>query len=311
MRKLLIWVLLLAGIVSDRGICCAELLPLNKIASQNGLKMLSANSFAGANGLVFSFTEKSRTFVCNKILMPLGFPAVKRYFKVCIDSSDYKCHISPLLFPARQHWKKVKVIALDAGHGGEDDGTISPSHNLKEKILTMDVCVRVAKFLEHNGYRVVFVRQGDKKIPLERRPQIANSEGADLFVCIHFNSAPNQNANGIETFILTPSNQASTYQKSSKTSGRDLIGNDFNELNVILGYCLQSSLIEKLGATDRGVKHERFTVLKTLKCPGALIECGFLSNAPESAKITSAAYRNKLAEGIARGIERFDNLVGK
>ncbi|MDR1401571.1 MAG: N-acetylmuramoyl-L-alanine amidase [Puniceicoccales bacterium] len=300
--------LLLLGVVQGQSNCHAELIPLNKIASQNGLKMLSPNSFA-ANGAVFSFKEKSRTFTFNKILMPLGFPVVKRYFKTCIDSSDYEYHVRPLLSLGKQHHKKLKIIALDAGHGGEDDGTISPSNGLIEKVLTLDICIRVAKLLEKDGYAVVFTRQSDEKIPLKQRSQIANLSGADLFICIHFNSAPNLSAKGIETFILTPADQSSTYQKSSKTRSNSLTGNNFNDLNVILGYCLQSTIVGGLAAIDRGVKHERFTVLKTLKCPGALIECGFLSNASESEKIGSAAHRNKLAESIVRGIEKFDNLV--
>ncbi|MDR0741981.1 MAG: N-acetylmuramoyl-L-alanine amidase [Puniceicoccales bacterium] len=311
MRKIkyLIFASAICGVVICRSLACLAVeIPLIKVAKTNGLHMLSANSF-GAKDVAFAFKDNSRVFTFKKILMPLGFPAVKRYGRYYIDSSDYKYHIQPLLPTTKHRYKKLRTIVLDAGHGGEDNGAIAPWNKLQEKFLTMDVCLRLAKLLEKNGYKVVLTRSQDKKVPLPERTQIANRTKADLFISIHFNSAPSASASGIETFTLTPPTQASSYQASSRSVHGNFIGNTFDTLNIILGYCLQSSLTEKTSAIDRGVKHSTFVVLRDLKCPGILVECGFLSNREECKKIASSAYRDILAQSIFNGIIKFNDLL--
>ncbi|MDR2629255.1 MAG: N-acetylmuramoyl-L-alanine amidase [Puniceicoccales bacterium] len=288
--------------------CLATEIPLIKVAKTSGLQMLSANSF-GVKGIAFAFKDNSRVFTFKKVLMPLGFPVIKRYGRYYIDSSDYKYHIQPLLPTTKHRHKKLKIIALDAGHGGEDDGATAQWDKLQEKFLTMDMCLRLAKLLEKNGYRVVLTRSQDKKVPLPERTQIANRAKADLFISIHFNSAPSASASGIETFTLTPSTQASSYQTSSRDVHGKFIGNTFDSLNIVLGYCLQSSLTEKTLAIDRGVKHSTFVVLRDLRCPGILVECGFLSNREECRKIATSTYRDILAQSIFDGIVKFNNLL--
>ncbi|MDR1595719.1 MAG: N-acetylmuramoyl-L-alanine amidase [Puniceicoccales bacterium] len=287
----------------------ANRISIGKIADGCGLKVISSESFGG-NGTVFSFKDGSKAFSFNKILMPLGFPATKQFFRIFIDESDYIHHIRPLLQATKYNYRKLKIIALDAGHGGEDHGTTSPSNKLKEKTLTMDICTRVEKLLVRRGYSVVLTRMDDIKIPLEERAKIANAARADLFICIHFNSAPSVSASGIEVFVLPPDGQPQTDQRTSTTQDK-YPGNKFDDLNVVLGYCLQSSLVNGVGAKDRGVKQRGFTVLRTLQCPGALVECGFLSNSKESAKIASEEYRNKLAHAIASAVEKFDERIAK
>ncbi|MDR0692976.1 MAG: N-acetylmuramoyl-L-alanine amidase [Puniceicoccales bacterium] len=311
MRKIkhLIFTSVIWGIVICCGLTCgAEEIPLIKIAKISGFQMLSANSF-GTKSIVFAFKDNSRIFTFKKVLMPLGFPAIKRYGRYYIDSSDYRYHIQPLLPMTKHHHKKLKIIALDAGHGGEDNGATAQWDKLQEKFLTMDVCLRLAKLLEKKGYKVVFTRSQDKKVPLPERTQIANRAKADLFVSIHFNSAPSASASGIETFTLTPSTQASSYQTASRNAHENFVGNAFDSLNIVLGYCLQSSLTARTLAIDRGVKHSTFVVLRDLKCPGILVECGFLSNREECKKIASSAYRDTLAQSIFDGIVKFDSLL--
>ncbi|MDR1528571.1 MAG: N-acetylmuramoyl-L-alanine amidase [Puniceicoccales bacterium] len=307
--KCLIFASTIWGIVICRSLACLAVeIPLIKVAKTNGLHMLSANSF-GTKGIAFAFKDNSRVFTFKNILMPLGFPTIKRYGRYYIDSSDYKYHIQPLLPTAKHRYKKLRIIALDAGHGGEDNGATAQWDKLQEKFLAMDVCLRLAKLLEKNGYRVILTRAQDKKVPLPERTQIANRAKADLFISIHFNSAPSVSASGIETFTLTPPTQASSYQASSRSVHGNFIGNTFDTLNIVLGYCLQSSLTEKTSAIDRGVKHSTFVVLRDLRCPGILVECGFLSNREECKKITSPTYRDTLAQSICDGIIKFDNLL--
>jgi N-acetylmuramoyl-L-alanine amidase len=289
---------------------CTRLVSLDKISGNNRLRMFSPNSF-GTKGAVFSFNENSKTFKFNNILMPLSFRSVLRNGKIYIDQADCKCHVSPLLPTARRNYRAIKRIAIDAGHGGEDSGAISKSIKLKEKILTMDVCLRLEKLLKQRGYEVILTRASDCKIPLNERSYIANNAGADLFISVHFNSEQHDNATGIETFVLTPTAHPSTYQKAGEVLSEKFSGNKFDDLNTVLGYCLQSSFIKTTMAADRGVKHSRFTVLRQLHCPGALVECGFLSNATDSKKIASASHRNRLAESIVEGIIKFEKALSQ
>jgi N-acetylmuramoyl-L-alanine amidase len=279
-------------------------MPLEKISRNHGLRMISPSSFSSPRG-TFEFSENSRTFTLNKILLSLGFPTSRRLGKVCVDESDYRHHVKPLLAPPVRCHGKGMVVVLDAGHGGDDNGTVSRVTGAKEKDLNLDLCLRVAKILESNGCRVILTRSDDRKIPLPERSRIANRARASLFVAIHFNSSPNTLARGVETFTLPPYGQPPTYSTAGPISTKKLPGNDFDGANTFLGYCLQSSLVTTVPTEDRGVKHGAFSVLRGLRCPGALVECGFLSNADESVRISRGEYRDRLARAIAAAIGKF------
>jgi N-acetylmuramoyl-L-alanine amidase len=281
---------------------------LEKVATSNGLRMLSPSSFVAPTG-TFQFGKNTRAFTFNGTSMPLGFPISTRLGKVCVDESDYRHHLKPLFAPVKLNCGNPPVIAIDAGHGGGDGGTISPTTGAKEKDLNLDIALRVAKILESNGYRTTLTRGADGNVPLEERTRIANRSGADVFIAIHFNSSPNRSASGIETFTLTPTGQPSTY--ATRSVSMKFPGNDFDGANTLLGHCLQSSLVAAVRAVDRGVRHSTFVVLRGLRCPGALVECGFLSNAPESVEIGSTVHRERLARAIAAGVTKFIAAVSR
>ena len=290
------------------GISVAADIPITKIASVNKLKVFDSFSF-GDQAPVFRFKENSRTFTYKGVQMPLGFIPTKQRGSIALNPSDYQLHIRPFLSSGCPKYKQIKTIVIDPGHGGSDLGTVSVVKGLTEKTLAMDVSLRIANMLRDQGYRVVLTRTNDKKIELRERTAIANRNKADLFICIHFNSAPSHSANGIETFVLTPVNQPSSYQKKSESHRDKTDGNRFDPLNILLGYCVQSSLLKATCAKDRGVKHARYTVLRHLQCPGVLIECGFLSNSTEAKKIASNEYREKIAHAIVAGILSFDKAA--
>jgi N-acetylmuramoyl-L-alanine amidase len=287
---------------------CAQSIALSRIAAAGNAKMLTNNCF-GAEGARFLFRENSRIFTFNGIRMPLGFAATGAGGKIFLEQSDYGCHVLPLLRLEKLHPGRLRTVAIDAGHGGADEGTVSKCGTLREKDLAMDIARRLAKLLSAAGYRTVLTRNGDRKIPLAERTRVANRAGADLFLSIHLNSAPTADASGIEVFVLTPASQASSYQQASHAVRGKSAGNDFDALNIVLGYHLQSCAVAATSAVDRGVKHDRFAVLDGLKCPGALIECGFLSNRSESKKLASAEYRDKLARSMCEAVRRFAGEV--
>lgn len=283
---------------------CKEV-SLRNIAYDAKLPMLTKTSF-GKPGMMFEFKPDTYTFSFNGITLPLG-TRIKCHKDTTywLDQDTFLKCIHPLLYQSK-HANRIKTIALDAGHGGTDNGTHSKFNNITEKTLSLDMCSRVSKILNAKGYRIVLTRPNDKKVELTKRTTIANAANADVFVSIHFNSAQNQHASGIESFILTPPHMHSNFTSAVPVS--TLTGNKYDQLNLLFGYLLQKSCISAVSCKDRGVKYNRFVVLKELKCPGALIECGFLSNRTESNKIASAEYREKLAQAIANAIISFDHI---
>ena len=94
------------------------------------------------------------------------------------------------------------TVVIDAGHGGHDRGGV-PGDRYAEKIYTLDVAKRLGARLRAAGYRVVLTRAGDYFVPLGGRCSVANAQRNAIFMCIHFNSAPREGANGIETYYYT------------------------------------------------------------------------------------------------------------
>lgn len=176
-----------------------------------------------------------------------------------------------------------KLIYIDAGHGGSDPGAVAGGVN--EKDLSLQIACKLRDQLlnnYNNKFRVVMTRCTDKFISLTGRADLANSAGAKVFISVHINSASSSSASGIETYY---------YPGSS--SGSSLAGN------------VQANLIAKTGAKDRGKKTANFSVLRNTKMPAILVECGFISNDAERGNMVNSAYQQKLAEGIADGINQY------
>lgn len=233
-----------------------------------------------------------------------------------ISKIDAERFLAPMIEPGygRSAKPSVKVIALDAGHGGRDRGKINERLKVDEKTFTLDVVHRLRKLLEAQGYKVVLTRSDDRYVELEDRPAIAQKAGADLFISVHFNSVASrpQNVTGLEVFSLTPQ-----YQYSTDDSARDATadarifnpGNTNDSWNTLLGYHIQRRLLADLKTTDRGHKRARFKVLRLATCPAVLVESGYLSNDTEARKIATPAYRQQIAESIARGIQGYAKAV--
>lgn len=196
---------------------------------------------------------------------------------------------------------------LDPGHGGRDQGAASAQ--MKEKAITLNLAHRVAKILRAYGYKVELTRTGDTAVSLGERSAYATRTKADLFVSIHVNSAQNNTVRGIETFCMVPEGAAPS--NGGKPNPKFYPGNTSNPRNFLLSYHLQRALLARTGAPDRGVKFARFSVLRDVTCPAALVEVGFLSNSTDELNLGSAAYLDKLARGIATGILNYHRSLAK
>lgn len=169
-----------------------------------------------------------------------------------------------------------RTIIIDPGHGGVDRGGV-PRQRIGEKALTLDVAQRLRRVLEEGDYRVIMTRNSDNFVSLGERVAIANSHRNATFVSVHFNSAPRSGANGIETYY---------YRSDSASLAANI------HRHVVAGAPFE----------NRGIRRRAYYVLRRTSIPSVLVECGFLTNPTEAGFALDPAYRQKLAEEIARGI---------
>lgn len=255
--------------------------------------------------------ENSRKAKFNGITIWLNRPIGKSWRSRTIAQSDVNKTIKPLLNPqAAVAAERSRIVVLDAGHGGKDKGATNYRYGIREKDLTLKIAKSVRAILQRYKIKVELTRNYDQPISLAGRCLLAKRKGADLFVSIHFNSAAQSRASGIETFIIPPAGSPIT--ASSKTYSRDrktYPANKHDKANIVLGYLLQKSLLKHTRAKDRGVRRARFYMVRGISCPSALVECGFISNKREAEKILTASYRYNIAKGIAEGILAYLNMV--
>jgi N-acetylmuramoyl-L-alanine amidase len=218
---------------------------------------------------------------------------------------------------------KVGRIVIDAGHGGHDSGTLGPG-GIEEKDVVLDVALRVGKLLHQRlGAEIVYTRSDDTFIPLETRTAIANKAQADLFLSIHANSSPEPEARGVEAYYLNftsdpgaldvaaRENAVSTqsvHQLSDlvrKIALKDKI-DESREFAADVDAGLYSGLKSgNPGLKDRGVKKAPFVVLIGAQMPSVLAEISFLTNPEDAEQLRQGSYRQRIAESLDAGVERY------
>ncbi|MGC2274536.1 MAG: N-acetylmuramoyl-L-alanine amidase [Candidatus Binatus sp.] len=216
------------------------------------------------------------------------------------------------------------LVMIDPGHGGYDPGTES-SAGTAEKTLALQIATRLKAALEARGIRAEMTRSSDVFISLAERTRIANSASADLFVSIHLNSSPNTETTGIEVYYLNNTTDRATIRLARmENGGGDGYGApDASNLNYILTDLRQNykaseaaSLAKMIDAQTvadldsglgmnvnaLGAKMGPFYVLVGAHMPAVLVECGFMSNPAEAARLESPSYQDLLARGIATSV---------
>ena len=172
-------------------------------------------------------------------------------------------------------------IVLDPGHGGKDPGALGPN-GTQEKAQTLWLALMLRMELERYGHTAYLTRWDDKELSLQRRCDIANKEGADVFVSLHFNGHENPQANGCETYHFP----------SSGTGQR-------------LARHVQTEMLYAVRNRDRGVKAGNFYVLRHTSMTAILVEPTFLTNYEEEMWSRDTKNLAKLSAGIARGIQAY------
>lgn len=253
------------------------------------------------DGRTLIVKENSRIALLDGVKVFLDEPLKKVGTDWVFGASDSRIVLESV-FGDVSRSRNVDTVVIDPGHGGSQDGTKNEALGVLEKEMTLDVSLRLSEHLKRAGFKVVLTRYDDRLLGLDDRSKFANGIKADLFVSVHFNAALNKDAQGLETYMLTPAGQPSS---SSNAAGADAVaypGNRFDLENFELAYRIQDSLLKRLGREDRGVKKARFRVLKALDCPGVLAECGFVSNQNEGLLISTAGYRERVAQALADAI---------
>ncbi len=222
---------------------------------------------------------------------------------------------------------KIGKIVIDPGHGGHDTGTIGPT-GLMEKELVLDVATRLAALIENRlGGEVIYTREDDTFVPLETRTAIANQKQADLFVSIHANSSRDAGARGIETYYLNFTSAQDALEVAARENAvseksihelQDLVKKitlkEKLEESREFAADVQRSLVTTMtrgntGLRNRGVKKAPFVVLIGAKMPSILAEISFVSNPTDERLLRKPEYRQKVAEALYRGIQRYANSL--
>ena len=205
--------------------------------------------------------------------------------------------LSELTANVSKEEKKAKmdqvVIVVDPGHGGEDPGKVG-INDVLEKDLNLQIAKKVKKLLEEAGIKIVMTRTNDKvpdakKEDLNQRVQLINDTKPKLALCIHQNSYPDAKIKGAQVFYHTITPEAED---------------------------VASIVQEQLQTVDptntRQIKeNDTYFMLKNTQVPTIIVECGFLTNPEEAAKLTQEDYQDKLAQAICEGVVKWLNGDGE
>lgn len=247
--------------------------------------------------------------------------------RLVLDLYDKALQQTPVKKSVAQSPQRDIVIAIDAGHGGEDPGAMGPSR-VPEKKVVMAIARDLAKLLEkERGFKPTLLRDGDYYIGLKARRDLARKRQADLLVSIHADAFKLKQANGASVYALSTRGATSTTASylAQRENATDLIGGVSlgDKDDVLAGVLADLSMTSTLDASlqlgghvlshvddvaklhKRNVEQAAFAVLKSPDIPSILVETGFISNPSESRKLASRKYQQKMAKAIYRGIKEW------
>ncbi|MDT8388218.1 MAG: N-acetylmuramoyl-L-alanine amidase [Thiogranum sp.] len=219
------------------------------------------------------------------------------------------------------------VIAIDAGHGGEDPGALG-RHGTREKDVVLNIARRLAKLIEKEpGMRPALIRDGDYYVGLRKRIDTARQHGADLFISIHADAFREQRVQGSSVFVLSRGGASSEMARwlAARENAADLVGGvslvDKDELlaEVLLDLAQTATLgtssavasnvlqeMKRLGKVHKkDVQHAGFMVLKSPDIPSILVETAFISNPDEEKRLRSGTHQEQVAQAILNGVRRY------
>jgi N-acetylmuramoyl-L-alanine amidase len=219
------------------------------------------------------------------------------------------------------------VIAVDAGHGGQDPGALGRG-GTREKEVTLAIARRLAAAINaEEGMRAVLIRDGDYFITLRGRIRKAREAGADMFISVHADSVLDRGVSGSSVYVLSlrgASDEASRWL-AERENAADLMGgvslDDKNDVlaSVLLDVTQKEAVSNSVEAADAvlaslrrvgpvhgpRVRHAGFVVLKSPDVPSMLVETAFISNAADERKLRDGEFQQRIAEAIHSGVRDY------
>ena len=219
------------------------------------------------------------------------------------------------------------IVAIDAGHGGEDPGAVGRRYRTREKDITLAIARELYKLVAATpGMKPVMIRDGDYYVGLRKRTDKASSLGAEVFVSIHADAVAGRQARGSSVYALSLRGATSEQARvlADKENAADLIGGaDLGEVDsvtrkvlmdmmqtvtigdsMVLGADVLSSMRGIGSLHHASVQQAGFMVLKSPKIPSILVETAFISNPDEERKLRDRTYQRRIAESILNGLKR-------
>ncbi|MDC1476964.1 N-acetylmuramoyl-L-alanine amidase [Porticoccaceae bacterium] len=250
--------------------------------------------------------------------------------RLVIDLFDKKRVVSRSVEQVVKKKNRKIVIAIDAGHGGEDPGATGPK-KVREKVVVFQIAKRIEKLFDQNpNFQGELVRSGDYYLAHRKRSQLARDKQADFFISIHADAFTNPQAYGASVYALSTKGATSEAARylATKENRADLIGgasslNLGDKDDVLAGVLLDLSMTATLSSSlDAGkyvlknmgsvarlhkkqVEQAGFLVLKSPDIPSLLIETGFISNPKEARQLNSSKYQQRMANAIYDGLVQF------
>ncbi len=212
----------------------------------------------------------------------------------------------------------MKTIMVDAGHGGKDPG--AAGNGIKESVLVMKLAKMVGAKLKNKGFNVLYTRESDKFISLEKRSEMANNRKVDMFLSLHVNANADKSIWGVEAYYLDVARSKGAVRVAARENA--VTEKEIGELQVILTDLLLNSktgeskemagmMVRSMDRAvksggypvrDNGVRSAPFYVLMGARMPSVLVEIGYCTNAAEAKRLLSDKYLEALSDGIVDGI---------
>ena len=227
----------------------------------------------------------------------------------------------------KQDSKRDIIIAIDAGHGGEDPGALGPGKRREKDVVLAIARELNSLFRADAGFAPTLIRSGDYYVSLKGRRDLARKRQADLFVSIHADAFDRKEANGASVYALSTRGATSTAARylAQRENAADLVGGVSlsDKDDMLAGVLADLSMTSTLDASlqvgaqvlrnvdnvarlhKKNVEQAGFAVLKSPDIPSILVETGFISNPTEAKKLSTSSYQKKMAAAIHSGIKSY------